>query len=115
MRIPYRRPTRAKRLAESVVILLLCGGIAGGAAAADLGLSTGGEQLKTAPRGWPRDHPRIDLLRRKGLYVMRHHNPGRWLHTAEARELVSSGWRSARPLLDWLDREVGPTTLPMSR
>jgi uncharacterized protein (TIGR02453 family) len=79
------------------------------------GLATGGEQLKTAPRGWPRDHARIDLLRRKGLYVMRHLNRGPWLHTAEARELVTTDWRATRPLLDWLEREVGPTTMPTRR
>src|SRR4051794_32424448 len=28
-----------------------------------------GETLKTAPRGWPADHPRIDLLRHKNLAV----------------------------------------------
>ena len=25
------------------------------------------DELKTAPKGYPKDHPRIDLLRRKGL------------------------------------------------
>src|SRR4029453_9017712 len=35
-------------------------------------LSAGGaEPLKTAPRGYPRDHPRADLLRHKGVSAMR--------------------------------------------
>ena len=33
------------------------------------GLEIRGEQLKTAPRGYPRDHPQIDLLRRKQLII----------------------------------------------
>ena len=27
------------------------------------------DELKTAPKGYPKDHPRIDLLRRKGLMM----------------------------------------------
>lgn len=30
-----------------------------------------GEQLKTAPQGYPKDHPNIDLLRYKQFYAMR--------------------------------------------
>lgn len=33
-------------------------------------------ELKTAPRGYPKDHPRIDLLRRKGLMVSKLNRPG---------------------------------------
>ena len=29
------------------------------------------DELKTAPRGYPKDHPRIELLRRKGLMASR--------------------------------------------
>ena len=31
----------------------------------------GFDSLKTAPRGYPKDHPRIELLRRKGLHAGR--------------------------------------------
>src|SRR4051794_36844755 len=40
---------------------------AAAAAAEQAGLELTGESLRTAPRGFPRDHPRIDLLRRKAL------------------------------------------------
>src|SRR2546421_8271007 len=30
------------------------------------------DALKTAPRGYPKDHPRIDLLRQKGLISWKH-------------------------------------------
>ena len=35
------------------------------------GYEIGGEQLKTAPRGYDRDHPRIELLRHKQLFAGR--------------------------------------------
>ena len=41
------------------------------AAAQDAGLELSGESLRTAPRGYPRDHPRIELLRRKSLIAGR--------------------------------------------
>lgn len=31
-----------------------------------------GESLKTAPKGYPKDHPDIDLIRRKGFFVVGH-------------------------------------------
>src|SRR5690606_18174197 len=37
------------------------------------GWEIGGELLKTAPRGYDRDHPRIHLLRHKQLFVGRHY------------------------------------------
>jgi uncharacterized protein (TIGR02453 family) len=42
------------------------------AAITERGLVLGAmNELKTAPRGYPKDHPRIDLLRRKGLIASR--------------------------------------------
>ena len=42
------------------------------------------ETLKTAPRGYPKDHPRVELLRRKGLVAMRSWSVAAWLGTARA-------------------------------
>jgi len=61
-------------------------------------------ELKTAPRGYPRDHPRIDLLRRKRFAAMARLEPAPWLHTREALDRVTALWRTARPLSDWLAR-----------
>jgi uncharacterized protein (TIGR02453 family) len=69
------------------------------------------ERLKTAPRGYPADHPRIELLRCKGLVGWYEHPPRAWLHTADARDRVAEAWRSFGPLNDWLATHVGPTTL----
>jgi len=66
------------------------------------------ETLKSAPRGYPKDHERVDLLRRKGLVTMRHWPPAAWLATTGAKKRVVEVFRAARPLLDWLDAHVGP-------
>jgi hypothetical protein len=68
--------------------------------------------LKTAPRGMPRDHPRVELLRYKDLVAGRRMGPGPELATAAAREHVASTWRAARPLTRWLDEHVGATATP---
>jgi uncharacterized protein (TIGR02453 family) len=70
------------------------------------------EELKTAPRGYPKDHPRVDLLRRKGLVAMRTFPEAGWLHTAKAKDRVVETWRQEQPMHDWLDAHVGPSELP---
>ena len=71
----------------------------------------GHEALKTAPRGYPKDHPRIELLRNKGLTVGRTFVPARWLHTRAAYDRIVRVWRDAAPVNRWLDRHVGPSTV----
>lgn len=68
--------------------------------------------LKTAPRGYPKDHPRIELLRRKGLTGGRQWPVQRWLHTAKVKDRVDEAWAACDPLNAWLDRSVGPSELP---
>lgn len=73
------------------------------------------DAVKTAPRGYPADHQRIDLLRLKGLIGVLDHPPGPWLHMPDAREKVAAGWRSLGPLNEWLTKNVGPSDLPPER
>ena len=75
----------------------------------------GSEPLKTAPRGYPKDHPRIDLLRYKGLIVWREWPAGPWLATPAARERVVEVLEAAKPMRGWLDRHVGPSEEPPER
>ena len=70
------------------------------------------EQLKTAPRGYPKDHPRIDFLRRKGLVAMRSFPVAGWMHTAKAEDRVVEVWSRQNPMNAWLDAQVGPSELP---
>lgn len=91
------RETDGTRLAEVVA------GLRAG------GLEVGGSQtLKDAPRGYPGDHPRLELLRWKGLICWRHWPVAPWLHTAAARDQVAGVLRAAAPLHHWLDQHVGP-------
>lgn len=76
------------------------------------GIAVGGEQLKTRPRGVDPGHPRLDLLRRKGLYGHRVWPPDDVLHETAALDRVVATWRSVRPLVEWLDDHVGPSDQP---
>ncbi|HEY7134170.1 MAG TPA: DUF2461 domain-containing protein [Acidimicrobiia bacterium] len=62
--------------------------------------------LKTAPRGYLVDHPRIALLRLRHLAAGIQYEPARWLHTARAKDRVVDAWRAVRPLLDWCAAHV---------
>jgi uncharacterized protein (TIGR02453 family) len=70
------------------------------------------EVLKTAPRGYPKDHPRIELLRFKGLVTWRAWPVGAWLGTRKAKDRVVEFLRASEPLSGWLRAHVGPSTLP---
>ena len=70
------------------------------------------DALKSAPRGFPKDHPRIELLRRKGLMASRSWPPAAWLHTKRAATRVREVWEGVAPMCAWLDAHVGPSTEP---
>ena len=67
--------------------------------------------LKTAPRGYPKDHPRVDLLRHKGVTTWQEWEPAAWLGTAKAQTRLVDFLRTSRPLRQWLDDHVGPHRL----
>ncbi|WP_309650496.1 DUF2461 domain-containing protein [Nocardioides sp.] len=69
-----------------------------------VGFEVGGEQLKTSPRGWPADHPRIGLLRHKQLVVGKPYGFESFIHTPELLDHVRDDWRALKPLIAWLDR-----------
>jgi uncharacterized protein (TIGR02453 family) len=74
-------------------------------AAAGIELMTDGA-LKTAPKGYPKDHPRIGLLRLPHLAGGRLHPPAPWLHTRAALDRVVDDWRTITPLIDWVGRSL---------
>jgi hypothetical protein len=80
--------------------------------AAMQGLTLAGETLKTRPKGFDADHPRIDLLRHKGLYAWRAWEPDDVLHEAGTLDRVASTWRELQPLTEWLADHVGPSEQP---
>ena len=82
------------------------------AAAQDAGLELAGQSLRTTPRGYPREHPRIELLRRKALIAGRALAAPGGIARQAALDHVAGAWRAAEPLNVWLDEHVGPSTLP---
>jgi uncharacterized protein (TIGR02453 family) len=84
--------------------------IAGAEAA---GVETFGEELKTAPRGYPRDHPRVGLLRHKSLIAGRRLAAGRaGIARDDALDHARSTWAACAALNAWLDDHVGASELP---
>jgi uncharacterized protein (TIGR02453 family) len=72
-------------------------------------MQRGGDTLRSRPRGFAADHPRLDLLRHRSLYLWRSWPPDEVLHQRACLDRVRQGWRATRPLTDWLARHVGAT------
>lgn len=66
------------------------------------GWEIGGDTLKTTPRGFPADHPRIDLLRHKSLTVMKSYGFEPVIHTPQLATAVRKDWRALKPLVEWI-------------
>ena len=66
------------------------------------GFEVGGDRLKTRPRGFPADHPRLDLLRHRSLAVTRSLGFEPVIHTPELADVVRADWRALRPLVEWV-------------
>jgi uncharacterized protein (TIGR02453 family) len=66
------------------------------------GWDVGGERLKTTPRGYSADHPRIELLRHKSMTVGRSHGFEPVVHTPELLDVVRDDWRELRPFVEWV-------------
>jgi len=62
--------------------------------------------LKSAPRGFAADHPRIALLRYKGVTAWKQWPVEPWLETASAKDRVISFFRTTHPLCSWLTDNV---------
>jgi uncharacterized protein (TIGR02453 family) len=66
-----------------------------------------GEPLKTAPRGYPKDHPRVELLRQKAVSAH-----GRLAETSlrdadVVRQFVVNTFDACEPLNNWIRSNVG--------
>jgi len=74
--------------------------------------ATGHDTLKTAPKGYPKDHPRIELLRYKGLIAWKDWPAGAWLGTRKAKDRLVGFFEAAKPLDRWLRTNVGASDSP---
>jgi uncharacterized protein (TIGR02453 family) len=72
------------------------------AALEEQGFEIGGDRLKTSPRGFPGDHPRIELLRHRSLTAAHVIGFEPVIHTPALAELVREDWRRVRPLVTWV-------------
>jgi uncharacterized protein (TIGR02453 family) len=75
--------------------------------AAGFGLE--GDALKTRPKGYPADHPRLELLRYRSMWAERSWPPQPWIHTAAAAGRVRDAWTATQPLVAWITEHVGQT------
>lgn len=76
------------------------------------GWSVLGDRMKTRPRGFAEQHPRIELLRHRSLYAMRGWEPDDELHDRRALDRVVGAWRAVRPLNEWCADHIGPSDRP---
>lgn len=66
-----------------------------------------GAQLKTAPRGYEKDHPEIDLLRYKQFMLMTH-LPDSLMTSTDLSTTVITLFKKMKPLNDFLNEVAGP-------
>jgi uncharacterized protein (TIGR02453 family) len=75
----------------------------------------GHDVLKTAPRGYPADHPRIVLLRYKGVVAWKEWPVEPWLGTPAAKQRVAEFLTASMPLSVWLEANVGESEAEPAR
>lgn len=68
---------------------------------------TAHDVLKTAPKGIDKDHPRIELLRHKGIVMTKTWPIGAWLGTKKAKDRIVAVLTDATPLYAWIEAHVG--------
>ena len=64
------------------------------------------DMLARVPAGYPKDHPRGELLRYKDLVAWRDWPVAAWLGTAKAKTRIEEFFRICAPLNDWLGKHV---------
>ena len=64
------------------------------------------DAVKTAPRGYAKEHPRIELLRLKGIVMSKAWPVGGWLGTRKAKDRIVATLEAARPLNAWIAEHV---------
>ena len=71
------------------------------------GFALEGASLKSRPRGYGADHPRLDLLRRKEIMAINRVGTPAWLTEPAALQHIRDSWRQVRPLTTWITAQVG--------
>ena len=76
------------------------------------GVRLWGDAFKSAPRGVPKDHRRIRLLRRKDVLAGDDLDPKATLDGRVPVAFARSLWDRSRPVMEWMDAHVGPSAIP---
>ncbi|HJQ48591.1 MAG TPA: DUF2461 domain-containing protein [Amycolatopsis sp.] len=76
------------------------------------GWEIAGDRLRTKPRGFPEDHPRLELLKHRSLYVSRAWEPDDTLHERACLDRVRRAWRQVRDFNEWARDHVGVSDKP---
>jgi len=71
------------------------------------GWTLGGDKLKTSPRGYDAEHPRIELLRHKSMTLGKSYGFEPFIHTPELLDRVRRDWREATPFVQWVADHAG--------
>ena len=66
-----------------------------------------GDRMKTKPKGFDADHPRLELLRHRSIYAMRGWEPDDVLHERGCYDRVVKAWRALKPINEWARDRVG--------
>lgn len=74
-----------------------------------------GDRMQTKPRGFAADHPRLDLLRYRSLYVAKSWPPDDTLHERGCLDRVRKSWRQLRAINEWMADHVGVSTAERGR
>ena len=71
-----------------------------------------GNVLRTRPRGYAEEHPRLGLLKHRSLYAVRSWEPDDTLHERACLDRVRRAWRQVREFNEWARDHVGPSEKP---
>jgi uncharacterized protein (TIGR02453 family) len=71
------------------------------------GWELGGDTLKTSPRGYAADHPRVDLLRHRSMTLGRSYGFEPVIHTAQLLDRVREDWRAGAAFVRWVTDNAG--------
>lgn len=72
------------------------------------GWELGGDRVKTSPRGYTADHPRIELLRHKQFLLSRSLGfESEVIGVPGLVDEIAAGWRRLRPFVRWLADRAG--------
>ena len=90
----YRRAVHDERYGKQLADIV--------AAIEAAGYEMRGDSLKRAPKGFDPEHPRVELLKRKGIFASAHYEPAAWMYEPTALERVVKVFADAEPLSVWL-------------